>query len=61
MKVYRDNIYFEIVCELCRIEGASLRELARKVGIAHSNMARHLEVFNWKWSCWFGSLNILLL
>ena len=44
MKVYKDNIHFRIVCELCKIEGASLRELARKVGIAHSNMARHLDV-----------------
>lgn len=43
VKVYKDNVHFKIICELCKIEGASLRELARKVGIAHSNMAKHLD------------------
>lgn len=44
VKVYKDNIHFRIVCELCKVEGAGLRELARRVGIAHSNMASHLNI-----------------
>lgn len=43
-RTYRDNVRFKIVRELCKIEGASLRELARKVGISHSNLSRHLDL-----------------
>ena len=42
-QIYKDNIKFKIICELCKIEGASLRELARKVGISHSNLSKHLD------------------
>jgi len=42
-QTYKDNVKFRIIVELCKIEGASLRELARKVGISHSNLAKHLD------------------
>jgi len=42
-RTYKNNVRFKIVCELCKVEGASLRELARRVGISHSNLPRHLD------------------
>ena len=29
-RTYKNNVRFKIVCELCKVEGASLRELARR-------------------------------
>ena len=43
INVFNDDISLKTVRELCRNEGATLRLLARKVGVSYSKMAKTLE------------------
>jgi len=41
--VFKDDVLLKTVRELCRNEGATLRLLARKVGVSYSKMAKTLD------------------
>jgi len=43
LKMYADDVDLLTVVFLCRREVASLREIARHVGMSHKNLATHLD------------------
>ncbi|MCS7373832.1 MAG: winged helix-turn-helix transcriptional regulator [archaeon GB-1845-036] len=42
-KIFRNEVKYKVVVELSSVNGCGLRELARRVGVSHSSLKRHLE------------------
>jgi len=46
--VWGEDVRFRVLKELANREGATMRELARRVGISHKNLAKYLQALNEK-------------